>query len=77
MTRRKIPLIHLLIAMFILSVSSVSGVFAQSDEERVRFSPPDASEYPMITFNLIALDSDRQIITDLSDLQLTEDATEF
>jgi len=77
MMRRKIPLIHLLIAMFILSVSSVSGVFAQSDEERVRFSPPDASEFPMITFSLIALDADRQIITDLSDLQLTEDGEEI
>ena len=77
MTRRKLPMVHLLIAIFALSVSSVSGVFAQSDEERVRFSPPDASVFPMIKFSLIALDSDRQRITDLSDLRLTEDGEDI
>jgi hypothetical protein len=63
--------------MFGLMAISISQVFAQADVDRIRFTLPDTSDFPMITFSLIALDSDRQIITDLSDLKLTEDGEEI
>jgi hypothetical protein len=47
--------------------------FAQGDNNRIRLSSPDATEFPEITFSLIVLDSDLNVVTDLSGIEFFED----
>ncbi|MGB3714048.1 MAG: FHA domain-containing protein [Candidatus Promineifilaceae bacterium] len=73
MLRRQALYLYILPTLFLLGVISAIPTFAQGDNYRVRLSPPDATEFPKISFNLIALDSDLNVIKDMSGIEITED----
>jgi hypothetical protein len=73
MLRRKALRISILLLILLLGVISAIPVFAQGDSYQIRLSSPDTTEFPDISLNLIALDSDLNVITDFRGIVLTED----
>jgi hypothetical protein len=72
MIDRKLLLRCLTLTTIVLMIVSALPAFAQGDNHRIRMTTPDTSEFPKITFNLIALDPDFAVISDLSGLVLRE-----
>jgi hypothetical protein len=73
MFRRQVFYLCILPTLILMALIAEVPAFAQGDSNRVRLSNPDATEFPEIFFNLIAFDSDLNVITDLSGLEITED----
>jgi hypothetical protein len=73
MRLHKLMLIGIICMLIVLTLTPAYPAFGQGQENRVRLIQLDASEFPLVTVNLVALDSDFNVITDLSGLKLTED----
>lgn len=80
MNRRWLFLLLFSPTLLFLFVLHNVPLLAQNESPLLKLSPPDTEEFPDISFNLFALNSDVSVITDLRGLILTEDGisvTEF